>query len=231
MQTAYANPYSAAAAEPTERAIFIRKTYLHLAGAILAFVGIEAWLLNSSIGESLASWMLSLNWLFILGGFMAASWIADRWAQSDASRGKQYLGLSLFVVAEAVIFLPMLWIAAHYSAADVIPKAGIVTGFLFAALTATAFVTGKDFSFLRGFIMIGGLVAIGTIVVGILFGFNLGTWFSGAMVLLAAGSILYTTSQIIRQYRTDQYVAASLGLFAGVALLFWYILRIFMSRD
>jgi len=51
------------------------------------------------------------------------------------------------------------------------------------------------------------------------------------MVILAAGSILYNTSNIIHHYNTQQYVAASLSLFASVALLFWYLLQIFMSRD
>jgi len=60
-------------------------------------------------------------------------------------------------------------------------------------------------------------------------GFNLGLWFSGAMVLIAGCSILYQTSNIIHQFRPDQYVAASLGLFASVALLFWYVLQILMS--
>ena len=48
------------------------------------------------------------------------------------------------------------------------------------------------------------------------------------MVLLASISILYSTSNIIHHYGTEQYVAASLGLFASVALLFWYVLRIIM---
>ncbi|MCP4136586.1 MAG: permease, partial [bacterium] len=42
-------------------------------------------------------------------------------------------------------------------------------------------------------------------------------------------AILYTTSNIVHEYNTTQYVAASLSLFAAVALLFWYILRIVMA--
>ena len=48
------------------------------------------------------------------------------------------------------------------------------------------------------------------------------------MVLLAAGYILYQTSQIFAHYHTEQYVAASLALFSSVALMFWYVIRIFM---
>ncbi|MFV1994509.1 MAG: Bax inhibitor-1 family protein [Verrucomicrobiales bacterium] len=230
-QIGYANPYTVAAAQPSERALFIRRTYLHLAAAIAAFVGLEFYLFNAPWAQSLAAAMLSTSWLLVLGAFIVVSIVADRWARSDASIGKQYLGLGLFVVAEALIFLPILLLAVHSGHGDAIPQAAAVTGCLFAALTFTAFFTRKDFSFLRSFIMIGGFSALGIIVVGSLAGFTLGTWFSGAMILVAAGSILYTTSQIIHQYRPDQHVAAALSLFSSVALLFWYVLRLFMSRD
>ena len=109
-----------------------------------------------------------------------------------------------------------------------IPTAGAITGLLFLGLTVTAFSTRKDFSFLRGALTIGSFVALGIIVCSIFIGFTLGLVFSGAMVLLASGSILYTTSNIIHHYNEEQHVAASLALFAGVALLFWYVLRILM---
>jgi FtsH-binding integral membrane protein len=94
-----------------------------------------------------------------------------------------------------------------------------------------AFFTRADFSFLRSFLMIGGFVAIGAIVCGLIFDFNLGVWFSAAMVLFASISILYNTSQVLHNYSTNQHVAAALSLFGSVAMLFWYILRIFMSRE
>ena len=137
----------------------------------------------------------------------------------------------LFVLAEAIIFMPLLYIAANYAGdSKVIMKAGITTACIFGGLTFAAFATRKDFSFLRSFLMVGGFVAMGIIVVSIIFGFNLGTIFAGAMAIFASASILYNTSNIIHHYRTDQYVAASLSLFSSVALLFWYILRIFMNR-
>tara|TARA_R110002096_G_scaffold435128_1_gene659446 strand:+ start:324 stop:1028 length:705 start_codon:yes stop_codon:yes gene_type:complete len=231
MNTGYANPYTVANAEPTERAAFIRSTYLHLGFAVLAFVGVEWFLLQQSWAPALISKMTGgMGWLVVLGAFMAISFLAERLAASEASKRVQYAGLGLFVVAEAIIFLPMLYMASVYAGDDqVILKAGVTTLFVFAGLTFAAFATGKDFSFLRGFLMVGGVVAMGIIVVSIIFGFNLGTIFAGAMALFASVAILYNTSNIIHHYRTDQYVSASLSLFASVALLFWYILRIFMA--
>ena len=156
--------------------------------------------------------------------------LADRWARSGASRELQYAGLALYIVAEAVIFLPLIYIALRY-APGVLPKAALITGALVDGLTLVVFTTRTDFAFLAPALAIGGFVALGIIVCSIIFGFNLGTIFAGAMALFAAVAILYNTSNIIHHYRTDQYVSASLSLFASVALLFWYILQIFMSRD
>ncbi len=230
MSSSYENPFvTAADADADERQTFIRRTYLHLAMAILSFVVIEAVLLKMPGVERLVDTMID-SWLFVLGAFMAVSWVADRWARADVGRGMQYVGLGLYVVAEAVIFVPLLHVAM-YRVGDpaIIPMAGIITGLLFVGLTATAFMTGVNFSFLRGALAIGGMVALGVIVCSLLFGFSLGIVFSAAMILFAGGSILYTTSNIIHEYRTDQYVAASLALFSGVMLLLWYVIRVLMA--
>ncbi|MCB1063557.1 MAG: US12 family protein [Verrucomicrobiae bacterium] len=235
LHASYQNPYVVAAQAPVDaRAMFIRKTYAHLAGAIAAFALLEAMIMSIPGIEDKVFGLLGASrysWLVVLGLFMGASWLADNWARSEASRGMQYAGLGLFVAAEAVVFLPLLLIARRMTGdASLISQAGLITGALFLGLTFVALTTRKDFSFLGGFLKIGGIIALGMIVASIFFqGFTLGIWFSGAMVLLAAGSVLYTTGNMIHHYRTDQYVAASLGLFSAVALMFWYILRILMS--
>lgn len=224
--------YSAAEALPEERASFIRKTYLHLAGAILIFTLIEGYLISSGAGLALANTMLGgrWSWLIVLGAFMGISMLAQWWANSQTSKALQYAGLGLFIVAESVIFLPLMFMAAARSnSMEIFTQAGITTLGLFLGLTAVVFLTKKDFSFLGPILMIGGFVALGFIVAGILFGFSLGNVFAFAMVAFAGGAILYDTSNILHRYNTNQHVAASLSLFASVALLFWYIIRIFMG--
>ncbi|MEJ2110320.1 MAG: Bax inhibitor-1 family protein [Acidobacteriota bacterium] len=218
---------------PEERAVFIRKTYLHLAGAVAAFVVLEYLLLTSAFAEALMQFISSSRymWLMILGGFMAAGWLARTMIAGAKTRSMQYAGLAVFIVAEAIIFIPLIYIAVYYSSPEVLPNAVLITAMLFAGLTVYALTTRKDFSFLGGILTIGGFVAIGLIVAGVLFGFNLGLVFSGGMVLLASGAILYDTSKIVRVYNTEDYVGASLQLFASVMLLFWYILRIVMRMS
>ena len=217
-------------ASEAERANFIRKTYLHLGGAILAFAAVEALLIQSGVAESFvhllhgSKWM----WLVVMGLFMGVSYIADNWAHSAISKEMQYAGLGLFVVAEAIVFMPLLYIA-QMKAPNVIPQAGLLTLLLVGGITFTAFTTRKNFSFLGPVLSIGGWLALGVIALSILFGFNLGLFFSAIMVVFAAASVLYTTSNIIHEYHTEQHVAASLALFSSVGLMFWYLVQILMS--
>lgn len=215
-----------------ERVEFYKKTYAHVALGVLVFIIIEALFLNIPM---ITNFALSLTqgkmWLLMLGGFMLITHQAEKMAVNSHERSKQYLGFGLYIIAEAFIFIPMLYIAMSMTDGyDLIKQAAMLTVALFAGLSATVIMTNKDFSFLKSALTIGGFIALGLIGAGILFGFNLGLWFSVGMVALAAGSILYQTSNLVHKYDTEQYVAAALGLFASLMLLFWYILRIFMSR-
>ncbi len=235
MFESYQNPYVVAAAPEDVRASFIRKTYAHLAGAVAALIALEFALFQIPGIEARVFGLLAVSpysWLVVLGVWMVVSWIAEKWANSSTSLGMQYAGLAIYVVAWSLLFLPILLFAARViNQPNLIAQAGIITAALFGGLTVVAFTTRKDFSFLGGIIKIGSFIAIGLIVAAIVIpgGFTLGVWFSGAMVVLMGASILYTTSNIIHHYGTTQYVAAALGLFASVALLFWYVLRILIS--
>lgn len=217
-------------APESERAAFIRRTYLHLGGAIIAFVGLEYLMIMSGVAQQFAGLLAGSkwSWLIVLAAYMGISVLADNWAHSSISKEKQYMGLGLYAVAFSFIISPMIWIAAT-KAPDVLMNAVIVTGALVAGLTFTAFTSKVNFSFLGRILMIGGFVAMGIIVAAIIFDFSLGVWFSGAMIIFAAASVLYSTSNIIHEYNTEQHVAASLSLFSSIGLLFWYVLQFLMS--
>ncbi len=214
------------------RAAFVTRVYTHLFGAILLFVGIEFLLFASGLAQPMAEAMMSVNWLLVLGAFMIVGTFADRVAARAETKAAQYGALVAFVAAEAIIFVPLLFVAAFYTDdPGVIGKAAWVTLLGFGGLTAIALTTRKDFSFLGAMLKWAFMLAIIAIVAAVLFGFELGTWFSVAMIGLAGASILYQTSNILLHYPEDRYVAASLALFSSVALMFWYVLRLFMSRD
>jgi FtsH-binding integral membrane protein len=221
---------SASNSLPAERAAFIRRTYSHLAVALLLFTGLLYYFVNAPFAANLASSMTGgMNWFIVLGLFMGVSYLANKLALSGGSEQMQYLGLGLFIVAEAIVFLPLLFLATHFGGAGLIPTAGMMTLLLVGGITATVFITKKDFSFMGSMLSMGGFVALGFIACSMIFGFSLGLIFSAVMIFFAGGSVLYSTSNVLHQYRTDQHVAASLSLFASVALLFFYILQFMMS--
>jgi len=209
---------------------FYKKTYTHLAFAVLLFILVETIFFQI---PPLLEFALSLTegwlWLIMLGGFMLVTSYAERMALKSHDKSKQYLALLLYVVAEAFIFIPLIFISmmiAEDGGVEILNQAAILTLSLFSGLSAVVLLTKKDFSFLKSALAIGFFIALGLIIAGTLFGFNLGLWFSVGMVILASGSILYQTSNMVHKYSEDQYVAASLGLFASLMLLFWYILSI-----
>lgn len=212
-----------------ERVRFIRKTYTHLMVAIFTCVAMIGFFMNASFFEPVLYFMVSSNWLIVLAIFMGLSWAGDMMARQVQSQGVQYLGLVVGVGAYAVILTPLILIAHLTVGGGVLINALILTGLTFAALTTLVFMSGQNFSMLRVALGLGSILALGAIIAGVLFGFNLGLGFSIFMVGLSAGTVLYYTSEIVHTYDTDQHVAASLALFSSIGMLFWYIVRILMA--
>ena len=150
------------------RSDFIWRTYGHVAAAILLFAGIETYLFDSGLAVPMAQSMLGFNWLLILGAFMIVGWLATHVAHTVQSKPLQYVALVGFVVAQAIIFLPLLAIAMSLQPGIVESAVGVTllgTG----GLTAVAFITRKDFSFLRGMLVWGGILALIGIAASVLF--------------------------------------------------------------
>ena len=208
------------------RATFIVRTYTHLRGAIMAFTGLEVALFTSGLADAWAP-VIASNWLIVMGAFVVAGWLGSRAAASAQSMAAQYAALAVYVVMEAVIFLPILWIA-NTNFPGVISSAAAITLTGFGLLTLIAFWTRKDFSFMGGFLRFVGIGAMIAIFASMFFSFQLGTWFTVAMILFAGGAVLYDTSNVIHHYPENRYVAASLSLFASIAMMFYYVLMLLM---
>ena len=250
----------------SDRVAFLRKTYGLLGVALIAFAVITGGMMRFMPDTSWAfsSWAFTgrWNWLLVMGLFMLVGYVAERLARSDTSRGLQYLGLGIFVFAEAMLLQPILWIlmikfgnhaglvVAHGDlpaltgkAASILMQAIIITLSIFVGLTLTVFLTKKDFSFMRGVLAIGSFAALGVILASVIFGtpvetfrfvifgFSLGAFFCGALILLMAGYILYQTSLVMSYFPPTAYVAAALMLFSTIATLFWYVLQMLMELN
>lgn len=229
METNYETTF-ATAVETVDEQTFLKRTYLHLLGAVAAFVGLEVVFFTTGIAQALAPVMAS-NWLIVLGGFMVLGFVANYFANKSVSVSAQYAQMAVTILLQALIFIPLLVYAVYFSDPSVLSNAVLVTLVIFGGMTAVVAYTKTDFAFMGPFLAVLGIAALLAIVGSLLFGVTLGFYFSLAMVVFAAAVVLYETSKIKHTYGPDQHVAAATGLFASVALLFYYVLMTFVSRD
>jgi len=221
---------------PEVRSRFMTRVYIQLMVGIAGFIALSYALFETGLAYDIADFVIGTSWLIILGGFMIVSWMANSWGYRAETPGAQYGAYALLVVANVLLFATPLVMAEFYDAQNTpagttstISIAAQISLFAFAALSFIAIKTGKDFSFLRGILMWGGILALVAIVASVIFGTGLGTWFSVAMIGFAGAAILYDTQKIYTSYPPNREVAAAMSLFASLALLFWYVLR-FMTR-
>ncbi len=223
----YLAPVSDASVE--DRSEFIWRCYSHVVGAILVFAGIEAYLIQSGVAYNIAV-MSQGNPLIMFGAFILVGWGGMHLAHRIQSTQAQYAVFAAFICVYAVVFSPLLLMATQMAPGAIDSAAGI-TVLASIGLIATAMITRKDFSFLRGMMVWIGMLAFVAIIGSFIFGFHLGTWFSVAMIGFAGAAVLYDTSNIMHHYPKDRYVAASMALFSSIAMMFFYILRLLMARD
>lgn len=230
----------------SDRITFLRKTYAHLGGALIAFAVFTALMMKYATGLSLRLAMAGSggfgSFVLVLGAFFLVSWLCQKLATSQTSRGLQYLGLGLGVVMWSVLAQPIIWFTIikfratgmaltddallSPQATKILGEAAILTIAIFLGLTLTVFYTKKDFTPMAGFLSIGLWALIGLGIASALFGFHMGAIYSGLVVALMAGYILVQTSQVMNYFPPTMYVAAALMLFGTVVTLFIHLLRI-----
>ncbi len=230
------NPFIVADAPAADRAAFFRRTYGLVAASFAAFAIALFALFASGVARSFMQGIAGIG-SFGIFGVMILFWIGTTIAQSlafnRASHASQYAGLGIYVLLEALIFVPLIYYTAAVTKGnpgEILVPACIVTGALVAGLTAVVFMTDLDFSFLRAAIVIGSICVLGIVIVSLFAGWSLGTWFSVAMIVLMATVILYQTNEIKNTLETDQHVAAAFILFSSFVTLLFYVIRFFAGR-
>ena len=213
-----------------QRKAFMTRVYVRLLAGIAAFVIGSWWLFATGLAYTIADFVLGVSWLLILGGFMIVSWMSTSMLYRTSSAAGQYAAYAAVVVANILLFATPLVLAEQQGPPGTIELAAQLSGVAFIALSVIAITTSKDFSFLRGLLMWGGVLALLLIVGSVLFGTGLGVWFSVAMIGFAGAAILYDTQRVYRTYPLGSETAAAVNLFSSIALLFWYVLQLLTRR-
>lgn len=210
---------TAADAPLAERLTFVRKVYaLFFVGILCAIGGVLAGLMFPPVMVAIAQHPF-ITLLLMLGGVMGA----------QAVRHVPGLNLAAFVGftgLTGIVISPAIYFYALYNP-NSIWQAGIMTVGLFGGLTAYVFISKKDFSFLRGMVTTGLIILVLGSVVNIFLGSSaVGFGIAVAALLLFAGYVLYDTSNIIRRYPTNEYIAGALSLYLDFWNIFLALLRI-----
>jgi uncharacterized protein len=211
---------------------FIRQVYTHVIGAFAAFAFLSWLLFQSGVGEEFY-WIIEESrwaWLLVLGAFGIFGWMTSHLAEAQ-TREMQYLGLGLAAAAEALIFSPLIYGVYENSGAEAIQGAVMGTITLCLAITVVVATSKHDFSYIGGILKVCSFLALAFIVASIIFGFSLGLLFSYAMLTFAGACLVYDTSRVLNEHTEGNYVAASLELFSSMALIFWYMLRVFDDEE
>ncbi len=217
-----AQAQTAAEASVAERMGFVRKVYALFFVATLFAVGGVA--LGLSFPPVL-SFAFQHPWIMLfvmLGGVMGAQAVRH-------VPGVNLAALFGFTTLTGVVISPLMYIVGRDNPSSII-QAGVLTIGIFGGLTAYVFISKKDFSFLRGMVTTGLIVIVVAALLNIFLGSSaLGFAVAAASILLFAGFVLYDTSNIIRRYPTNEYVAGALSLYLDAFNIFLALIRILNS--
>jgi modulator of FtsH protease len=98
------------------------------------------------------------------------------------------------------------------------------TALIFFSLSAYALTSKKDFSFMRGFLMVGMIVALIAMVANIFFQIPaLSLAISSVVILVMSGLILFDTSRIINGGERN-YIRATVSLYLNIYNIFVHLL-------
>jgi FtsH-binding integral membrane protein len=155
-------------------------------------------------------------------------------------KGLNLIAFYLFAAFFGVFTSGIGLFALSAGGVPVIMNAAALTILVFGGLTSYVFISGKDFSFMGGFLTVGLFMVIGAIVLALLGSALFGVETSGfhlaiscVSVILFAGFVLYDTSNVLHHYATDMVVPAALALLIDFIILFRNLLMLLasMKRD
>ncbi len=212
------HPYSIARPETSVLATnkVLRNTYTLLAMTLLFSA--------ATAGMAMAMNLPPLHWGITLVGcfglfFLTAKLRNSVWGLAAVFALTGFMGLTLGPIIS-------MYLKAFSNGSQLVMMAMGGTGLIFLTLSGYTLTTRKDFSFMRGFLMTGVLVAFLAVIGAILFslpGLALGV--SAMFVLLMSGMILYQTSEIIHGGETN-YIMATVSLYVSIYNLFLSLLQL-----
>jgi modulator of FtsH protease len=229
---------------PAELTTFVQKTYGLLAFTLVLAAGASIAvmklfppiLVQTTAGDylrpGLPQWAIWAFWggTFLFGMIGNASARGAR--QGETSVGG-LLALCAMVICAGAMLAPTLGLLAGYGMTDVIVAAAVTTAVAFSVLTGFVFVTGKNFSFMGGFITVAGAAFFVAWLLNYFFfqSANAQWWMAAVGAILFSAKILFDTSSVVRFYGPENLVVpAVVTLFIDIFNLFVMLLILLSGR-
>lgn len=210
---------------------FIQKVYAHLLVGLMVFSGVTWAMMKSPLvwsGDEPGFLCTMPGWITCFVGMVGLQLMYGR-LFSSASLKVHYIAFGLTIALQGAFCAPLFWFAQHISD-TILRDAFFITTAGFGGLTAIPFLTKKDFSFMGGMLYTATFILMAVGIMSIFFGpFNMGLFWSGAVVLLFSGWVLYHTSQIQRHLPLTAYVFGATMLFIDFVVLLRQVVIILIS--
>ena len=205
---------------------FVRSVYLWLMGgfAVAALGALSA----PVIGRALIS-VAGGFWHWILFGVQFGSLLFA----SAVSRKKPLnrIAFGLFTYISGAIAGIVALIVARGAGFTPVLTAFSLTGVVFLTLTVTAFVSKRDFSFLRNFVIVGVVVAVfGSLAAAIFHLETLSLVISGVAVIAFSAKLLWDTSAMLRTNDFGDPAGFALSLFVSLYNIFISLMNLLGGR-
>lgn len=209
------------------KAAFVSKVYATLAGCLIWSTLVCAW----------ANTQMGLN--FVIPNFVWLRWVPlgmlvmAMFIRSMLSGIIGWGFLLTFVTVMGMVLGPVIYVYSKLPGGTAIVGTAFgVTAVIFLGLTAYVRISGKNFSYLGGFLTVAtlGLIAasIALMFIGGPMAHYVYAWISA---VIFCGWILYDTSAVTREhYHNNNVVGAVLNLYIDIVQLFLAILRILGDR-
>jgi modulator of FtsH protease len=193
----------------------LRNTYMLLSATLLFSAAMA--------GVSIALRLPSFGPLITLGGMIGLLFLTRKLSNSAGG----IISVFAFTGFMGLTLGPLLslYLETIPNGGELILTALGTTGVIFLALSAYVLKTGKDFSFLGGFLMVGLIGVVVVMLLGI-FLLDLSAYqmvISSVVVLLMGGFILFDTSRIIHGGETN-YIMATISLYLSIYNMFVHLL-------
>jgi len=225
----YQRPLSADPSAVQDRITFVRNVYLWLmAGFGVAGLAAFGAVLTQPLWEAAFMKMGRLFGLLLFGVQMGSIIFAGRVSRQRPLNILAY-GLATASLGYVAGIVSIYTVAV--SGASTVMAAFGMTAADFLVLTAVAFVSKKDFSFLRNFVIVGiAIMFFGGLIAAI---FNLDTFgliIAAVAVIACSAKILWDTSTMLRTQDYSDPAGFALSLFVSLYNIFLSLLRLLGGR-